>query len=72
MLLQYNLGLERWEIEIDMNAYKPLSEDWCQECILEKNNDNEFKLIEKPVENSAFYDADHKHIYNITGSNLEW
>ena len=71
----YDLGLEKYGIQIDMDAdqtveFKCFKEDWEEEAIKGKLGLHEFKLLQK-YKGMNFYDDDDEKIYKVISSNLD-
>ena len=74
--VDFDLGLEKRGIEIDMLAEKERlfmnsMEDWEAGCIAKKLGINEFKLLQK-YGGMRFYDDDEDDVFVICDTNLEW
>ena len=70
----YDLGLEKYGIQIDMDAdqtveFKCFKEDWEEDATNGKLGLHEFKLLQKN-KGMRFYDDDEK-IYKVISSNLD-
>ena len=72
----YDLGLDKWDIHVDMNAepkvrFNCFVEDWEEEAIKHRSGPNGYKLLVK-YKNIRFYDEDESVKYKIIATNVEW
>lgn len=73
--VEYDLGLTKWDVVIDMSAGKTkfncFLEGWEPEAIKKQSGPNEFRLLQK-YKGVLFFDDEESTAYKIVETNVEW